>query len=388
VTSRLAKRTRLERGWLALTELIDERAPLDGIVGASALLIVDGEIGARHHYGLADRSTRRPVDERTIFHYASITKILTAIGIMQLRQRGQLSLEDRILDYVPELRQIHDPYDALDRITLRMLLSHSAGFQDPTWPYTTGHPWQPFEPRSWAQLVAMMPYQELHFEPGTRYGYSNPAFIYLGRVIEESTGDPWGIYVQKNIFAPLEMTRSYFGTTPYHLADHRSYSYTVRCGADPEIIDLGPDFDTGVTTPNGGWNGPLDDLARLIGFLLDTAEGAPGRRRLPDTILPRAAIHEMWQPLYPTGSMTTVGPEAMGLSFYIIGDPEGAPDHGPLIGHAGFQAGFLAAFYLNPVRRTALAVAFNTNDASGPEFRPASYQAVIDRGLELLSTSD
>ena len=106
----------------------------------------------------------------------------------------------------------------MDAITLRMLMSHSAGFQDPTWPYKQGKAWEPFEPTTWNQLVAMMPYQEVSFPPGSRYSYSNPGFIYLARVIEQISGDPWEVYVQKNIFNPLGMTRSYFASTPYYLA--------------------------------------------------------------------------------------------------------------------------------------------------------------------------
>jgi CubicO group peptidase (beta-lactamase class C family) len=147
---------------------------------------------------------------------------------MQLRDRGKLSLDDRIVRWVPELRSMHDPYGMMDSITIRMLLSHTAGFQNGTWPYGNDRAWEPFEPTTWNQLVAMMPYQQLLFRPGSRYGYSNPAFIYLARVIEQITGDPWDAYVQKNIFAPLELTRSYFRTTPYFLARHRSHNYHVR----------------------------------------------------------------------------------------------------------------------------------------------------------------
>jgi CubicO group peptidase (beta-lactamase class C family) len=398
------------KGWAAFTSLIEERAPADQVVGAAAILMRDGEIVARHHYGLADRERRVPVTERTIFHYASITKILTALAIMQLRDRGRLKLEDPVTHYLPELRRLHDPYGAIDRVTLRMLLSHSAGFQRDTWPYTEGRPWQPFEPTSWEQLVAMLPYQELHFEPGTRYGYSNPAFIYLGRIIEQLTGDPWGVYVQKNIFAPLGMTRSYFGATPYHLAGDRSHSYTLcreggpdgsreatpgdatddeleaaRALAGTALRNHGPDFDTGITTPNGGWNAPLDDLAALLAFLTNATRRDPERRCLYDMVLARSSLREMWRPLHPTGNSAPAGHEAMGLSFYIIeGATNGERDHEhtTLIGHAGFQAGFLAFFYLNPTTGAAIAVAFNTNDAAHPEGRSPAYSAVHDAALD------
>lgn len=373
--------TTIRANWDAFVRLLEERAPGDHVVGAGVVLVRDGRIVHRHEYGLADRDRGEPVTERTIFHYASITKTLTAIAVLQLRDRGRLTLDDRVTDYLPELRRIHDPYGAIDRITIRMLLSHSAGFQDPTWPYTEGKPWQPFEPTSWDQLVAMMPYQELIFEPGTRYGYSNPAFIYLARIIEALTGDPWAVYVQKNIFSPLGMTRSYFGTTPYYLAADRSASYTVvRDAVEGDVVrDNGREFDTGITTPNGGWNAPLDDVATYLAFLTGATHADPATRGLFDTVLSRSSLEEMWTPLHPTVVEGGRVVESMGLSFYIR---EGR--RGKVVGHPGFQAGFLAFMYLNTETGTGIAGAFNTNDASHPEYRSPAYQAVLDAAIELV----
>jgi CubicO group peptidase (beta-lactamase class C family) len=367
--------------WHAFTRLLDDLAPADHVVGAAAILVQDGRIAARHHYGMSDRERGEHVGERTIFHYASITKTLTAVATLQLRDRGRLTLDDAVTRYLPELRQLHDPYGALDRITIRMLLSHSAGFQNPTWPYTEGKAWQPFEPTTWAQLVAMMPYQELLFEPGTRYSYSNPAFIYLARIVEQLTGDPWAVYVQKNIFSPLGMARSYFGTTPYHLAADRSASYTLLRDpvAGDVLRDNGREFDTGITTANGGWNAPLDDVATYLAFLTDSTQGDPERRRIYDTVLARSSLHEMWRPLYSTGTEVPGGRESMGLSFYVVERARST-----LVGHAGFQAGFLAFFYLNPATGEAIAAAFNTNDATHPEGRSPAYQAVHDTALGVI----
>ncbi|MFL5530620.1 MAG: serine hydrolase domain-containing protein, partial [Gemmatimonadales bacterium] len=172
-------------GWAAYTRAFDAFAQGDSVVGASTLFLGDGKITAHHEYGWADREQKQRVEERTIFHWASITKTLTAIAIMQLRDRGKLSLDDKMTRYVPELRQVHNSFGSMDEITIRMLLSHSSGFQDPTWPYKRGLPWEPFEPTRWEQLVSMMPYQEIIFRPGSRFGYSNPAFIYLARIIEQ-----------------------------------------------------------------------------------------------------------------------------------------------------------------------------------------------------------
>ena len=228
----------------------------DRIYGASAVLVRNGVVIRHFEYGLADRDSMQKVDERTIYHWASVTKTLTAVAIMQLRDRGRLSLDDKVTTWVPELRQVHNPYGSMDDITIRMLLSHTSGFQNGTWPYGSGASWEPFEPTRWEQLVAMMPYQEIHFPPGSKYSYSNPGFIYLARVIEVITGDPYQSYVQKNIWTPLGMTRSYFGATPYFLAADRANSYAIeRDSAGREtMVVYGRDFDPGITIPNGGWN--------------------------------------------------------------------------------------------------------------------------------------
>ena len=141
---------------------------------------------------------------------------------MQLRDRGRLTIDDPIVKYVPELRAIHDPYGDPGAITLKHLLSHSAGFRNPTWPWGGDQPWHPFEPTAWSQLVAMMPYTEILFPPGSRYSYSNPWIIFIGRTIELLSGDDYEVYIDKNILRPLDMRATYFDRTPYHLLPYRS----------------------------------------------------------------------------------------------------------------------------------------------------------------------
>jgi CubicO group peptidase (beta-lactamase class C family) len=310
---------------------------------------------------------------------------------MQLRDRGRLSLDDRITDYIPELRQVHDAYGSMDAVTLRMLLSHSAGFQDPTWPYKRGLPWEPFEPTTWNQLVAMMPYQELAFAPGSRYGYSNPAFIYLARVIEQLSGDAWASYVQKNIFNPLGMSRSYFGNTPYYLAADRSHNYSrvLDAGGSELVQDNGADFDPGITMPNGGWNAPLGDLAVYLAFLTHATHGDPATGRLYDTVLKHATLQEMWQPLLPVGKDgVAVDNDAVGLSFFSV-----TRAGTTFVGHTGSQAGFLAFLYLDPASGAGVVAALNTDDerpptaataATASATTPSALQQMRDAALRLL----
>jgi len=366
--------------WAAFTAALDDYARADSVVGASVLVLRDGRVLAHHEYGVGDRDSRRPPDAGAVYHWASITKTLTAVAIMQLRDRGRLSLDDPITRYVPELRQVHDAFGSMDAVTLRMLLSHSAGFQNPTWPYGAGRPWEPFEPTRWDQLVAMMPYQELAFAPGSRFGYSNPGFIYLARVVEALTGDPWAVYVQKNIWTPLGMTHSFVGVSPYHLAEWRAASYTVHAdGAGRERVVANPrEFDPGITIPNSGWNAPLEDLVTWVRFLAhaDRADTALGRRY--DLVLSRASLEEMWRPVVPL----LVGGDldhAFGLSFYLY-----RRGGATIVGHTGEQSGFRSFFYLDPATTTAVIGVLNTTNEARPGASAGGWDALTTRAVELV----
>ena len=368
-------------GWAAFTRLLNAYADSDQIVGTSALVMRDGRILARHNYGFADKAANKRVDDRSIFHWGSITKTLTAISVMQLRDRGKLSLDDKVTRWVPELRFIHDPYGMMDSITIRMLLSHSAGFQNGTWPYGEGQPWEPFEPTTWNQLVAMMPYQQLHFKPGSKYSYSNPGFIYLARIIESVTGDPWASYVQKNLLSPLGLDRSYFGGTPYYLAADRSHNYYVRrdsASRRDSLIDNGADFDPGITIPNGGWNAPLDDLATYLAYLTNSPGGKLPKERY-DVILKRSSLEEMWKPVVSTASGYGAENDFMGLSFFGV-----KRDGMTYLGHTGSQAGFRAFMYFDPTKRTAILVAFNTTKGRSTQGARDAQKAMMDAAFGLL----
>jgi CubicO group peptidase (beta-lactamase class C family) len=370
--------------WPSFVRTLDTFAATDSVVGASAVVVRDGRVVAHHEFGDADRAAHQRVDGQTIFHYGSITKTLTAIAVMQLRDRGRLRLDDRVVTYVPELRLVHDAYGSIDTLTIAMLMSHAGGFQNPTWPYTEGKPWQPFEPTTWAQLVALMPYQDLRFAPGTRYGYSNPGFLYLARIIETLTGDPWEVYVQKNILTPLGLTRSYFGVTPYVLAAHRANSYVLQRDAVGQagVTALGREFDPGITIPNGGWNAPLSDLVRYAAFLTGATGGDTATRSVYETVLARTSLEEMWRPRYPTSADTeTVSApgETVGLSFVQV--PRGGTT---FVGHMGFQAGFRAFLYLNPRTGAAVIAAVNTRNDIDPAHSQSSWLVVRDAALDLI----
>ncbi|MDX2033656.1 MAG: serine hydrolase domain-containing protein [Blastocatellia bacterium] len=330
----------------------DQAMRKNGIVGSSFMLVQDGQVIAQEFFGMANQEKQQAVDESTIYHWASITKTFTAIGIMQLRDRGLLKLDDPIVKYVPELKAVRNSFGDIGQITIKQLMSHSAGFQAATWPWGGDKDWHPHEPRQWEQLVAMMPYTEILFKPGSKFSYSNPGIIYLGRVIEALSGDNYEVYIDKNIFKPLEMHRSYFDATPYHLLRNRSHSYYLKEG---KLTPGRFDVDTGITVSNGGLNAPLPDMVKYLNFLL----GDIRRQATFDQVLKRASLTEMFEPQIGIEPAATDGQnrkDAMGLSFFI---EDNFGQH--FIGHSGGQNGFISHFYIKPETRTAYVIAFNTH---------------------------
>ncbi len=347
----------------------------NGIIGSSFMLIQDGQVIAQEFFGLANQEKQQPVDENTIYHWASITKTFTGIAIMQLRDRGLLKLDDPIIKYVPELKAVHNPFGQVSEITIKHLLSHSSGFRGATWPWGGDKAWQPHEPTEWSQLVAMMPYTEILFKPGSKFSYSNLGIIFLGKVIEQLSGDYYEVYVDKNILKPLEMYRSYFDTTPYHLLKNRSASYWLKEG---KLTPARFDADTGITVSNGGLNAPLPDMVRYIGFLT----GEIRRQAIYDQVLKRASLEEMFQTQIPVPSTEVTEPQgqnrkdAMGLTFFI---EDNFNQH--FIGHSGSQNGFISHFYLRPDTRMAYIAVFNT-DATATEKDSSQDTRRLDREIK------
>lgn len=335
-----------------------------GIVGSSFVFIRENKTVAEDHYGVANIETNRRVDAETIYHWASNTKPFTGIAIMQLRDRGLLKLDDPVTKYLPELRDVHNKFGSMGEITIRHLMTHSAGFRASTWPWDRGQDWEPFEPTEYSQLVAMFPFTEILFKPGSKFSYSNPGIIFLGRIIEKLTGDDYEVYIDKNIFKPLEMHRSYFDTTPQHLLKHRSHSYFIENGKRKEGRF---DANTGITVSNGGLNSPMSDMLKYLNFLI----GDVKKSAVYDGVLRRSSLEEMWKPGLEAGSGADGNPPGqsrIGLIFFVT-ESNGKT----LIGHSGHQNGFFSYIDFDPKSRSASILVGNTDVSGGNE---------IQKGLE------
>ncbi|HQU84128.1 MAG TPA: serine hydrolase domain-containing protein [Pyrinomonadaceae bacterium] len=324
----------------------------NGIVGSSFIFLKDNKTIAQDFYGSANLEKDQKIDENTIYHWASNTKPFTGIAIMQLRDRGLLTLDDSVTKYLPELEKVHNPFGKMSEITIRQLMNHSAGFRNSTFPYKKGKDWEPFEPTKYSQVEAMLPFTEILFKPGSKFSYSNLGIVFLGQIIERLTGDDYEVYVDKNILRPLEMHRSYFDSTPYHLLKYRSHSYYIENG---KRTTGRFDADSGITVSNSGLNSPLTDMTKYLNFLIGDSE----KKGVYEGILKRSSLEEMFRqtisaPFDANGNagFTT----AVGLNFFI--DERNGET---FLGHGGDQNGFISYIEFNLKKRTASILVFNTN---------------------------
>jgi len=202
--------------------------------------------------------------------------------------------------------------------------------------------------------VAILPYTSIHFAPGSRFGYSNLAVVFLGEIIERLSGDPYEVYMDKNVLGPLGMYHSYFDRSPYTLLQYRSHSYDLLNG---KLAEDPFDFDTGITRSNGGLNAPIPDMLKYLNFLV----GDSTRQAEYDAILKRSSLEEMWKPIVPVVPDADFASRAgahdsVGGSFFIHTDGKLR-----LVGKSGWQNGFRSNFYLDPASKSAYIVAYNTD---------------------------
>ena len=350
----------------AFHELYVNELKVAGVVGSSFIFLKEGKVVSEIHYGSLNAATNQAVNADTIYHWASNTKPFTGIAIMQLRDRGLLNLDDPVTKYLPELRGVYNKFGSMEELTIRHLMTHSAGFRNPTWPWDRGEEWEPFEPTEYSQLVAMFPFTEILFKPGSKFSYSNPGIIFLGRIIEKLSGEDYEVYVDKNILRPLEMYRSYFDATPNHLLKYRSHSYYVENGKRKEARF---DVNTGITVSNSGLNSPIADMMKYLNFLV----GDVKKQADHEGMLKRSSLEEMWKPqlraeIDANGNRGfTTG---IGLIFFInkVGDRA-------FLGHGGDQNGFISYIDFEPTSRQASILVLNT-DVSYPSGIPAHNRVV------------
>ena len=182
--------------------------------GLSVIVVKDGEIVYDNAFGYADAPRKIKAMPETVYHWWSMTKIPTAIAVMQLQEQGKLTLDDEVTKHLPWF-EVAYPSSTSPTITIRHLLQHTAGLKNPI-PAMIG--WVHYDdsiPNQTDVLKKHLPkFNSLEFEPGTKAVYSNSNYMVLGAVIEAASGQTYETYITENILQPLGMTQTGFVYAP------------------------------------------------------------------------------------------------------------------------------------------------------------------------------
>jgi len=176
--------------------------------GLSLAVVKDGETVYQKSFGLADGPNNIPATPNTVFQWMSMTKMTTAVAIIQLHERESLNLEDAVEKHLPFFK-IRYPSEDSEQVTIRHLLNHSSGLANP--PSVLGlihlqdEPY-PDQVELAKRLVAEN--SKLKFEPGTQGTYTNLGYTVLGAIVEVVSGQLHHEYVAEHIFRPLRMNNT------------------------------------------------------------------------------------------------------------------------------------------------------------------------------------
>jgi CubicO group peptidase (beta-lactamase class C family) len=167
-----------------------------GVPSASVAVVLDGKVAYTHGYGLATLTPAKPATPEMRYSIGSISKQFTAAALLILQEQGKLSLDDKVAKYLPKLTRA-------DEITLRMVVSHTSGYQD-YWAEDYVMP-PMLHPAAADEIMHDWAMKPLDFDPGTRWQYSNTNYVIAGRIAEMASGEPLFLFLQEHIFVPLGM---------------------------------------------------------------------------------------------------------------------------------------------------------------------------------------
>lgn len=276
------------------------------IPGAAIAVIKNGKVVKTKGYGVASVEFNAPVTTETVFEIGSVSKQITAAGIMLLVEDGKVNLDEKISKHLPNTP------DSWKNVTVRNLLQHTSGIKS----YSSLDGFELSKRMKQADFIKALAPHPLDFETGTTYLYNNSGYSLLSYIIESASGKSYWEFMRERVFKPLEMSKT-----------------TDR---DPKIII--PNRAVGYEWQNNGLVGRdynLTDLSgagAIVSTITDLTKWDIALRN--DKLLKKSSKEQMWTPLTFTNSKTY--PYGFGFRFSDIRGHK-------LIAHSGQTAGFGAS---------------------------------------------
>lgn len=332
----------------------------NGLAGVGVAVVTRGAAPVMACSGVAEVVSARPVEPDTVFSIASMTKTMTAIGLMRLYEDRRFQLDDPVNEYLKTFR-IQPPSGGAD-VTFRHLLTHTAGIGQVPALIDVVRPaaWNRAKPGSRGANLARLYRGVLKPEvkAGTKWAYANHGFAVLGQLVEDISGDPLPLYMHDNVFQPLGMTSTDYLRQP-DLRARMAGSYRNGRGR----LEAVRDYDRCLL--GAGSRSTMSDMARYVQALLGTfaGEGEP--------VLRRETLAEMWSSQFSPDPRIP----GMALAFFLH-----SFDEHRAVGHDGNGPGDASALLIAPEDGAAVVVLANTATTFGA---PILAEAILRTQLGL-----
>lgn len=331
---------KLEAAFPIIEKLYRETAEKRHFPGLSFGIVVDGKLVYSGAVGYTDVSKKTPATPQSLFRIASMTKSITAMAILKLRDEGKLRLDDPAEQYIPELKAHKYLTADAPRITVRNLLTHSAGFPE-------DNPWGDRQlADSDADLLKLIKDGISNANvPSFAYEYSNLGFAMLGHIITVVSGKPYQTYITETILKPLGMNDTQW---EYTRVPASKLALGYRWQDDKWLEE--PLLHDGSYGAMGGLITSIDDFSKYVAL----HEAAwPPRSDADNGPVKRSSIREMQQPWTFSGLFTQAKNSAgqlcpvvngygygLGISRNCVGQVG--------VGHSGGLPGFGSQWRIMP----------------------------------------
>jgi len=192
--------------------------------GVAVGVVINGKLAFEKGYGMANLEYDIPITPKTVFHVASVSKQFTAFSIYLLESQSEISFDDDIRKYIPEIP------DFGKTIKIKHLLYHTSGLRD-QWGILALAGWRMDDVITTEQILNLVSQQkDLNFETGSDFSYSNTGYTLLAEIVKRVSGQSFSKFTQKNIFKPLGMENTQFYDNYEKIVKNRAYSYELENG--------------------------------------------------------------------------------------------------------------------------------------------------------------
>ena len=326
------------------------------IAGAVVVIVKDGQVLTQRGFGYADKAARKPVDPATtMFRAGSISKLFTWTAVMQLVEQGKIDLDADINQY---LDFKIPPYQGKP-ITVRNLMTHTPGFEEA---FKGGIRFSGTVPSLDEVLKSMLP--ERVYAPGTTPAYSNYGAGLASYIVQRVSGVQFEEYVERNIFAPLNMTHASFRQPlPAQLAPFMAQGYP-KASVEAKPYEL-------ISIPGAG--SVAVSAADMAKFMIAHLNQGAGLMK-PETAL---LMHD-------PSHVTVPGTDRMALGFYEL-QVNGLS----AIAHGGDLNFFHSDMWIFPTKNVGLFVSMNSAGEHGMTelIRVKLFEQFGDRYFPAASTA-